>query len=167
MPIIHDFHTDLEYSVNLCDDERLDNFYKQAFPLAVKVEFCSDLSEQLKGIDKIIYFQNGNSITVDEKKRRKDYGDILLELWKNKKHRKPGWLFYSQCDYIVYAVLEANKIYLLPTVLLQMAWKANREQWLSRYMKKEALNDGYITVNIAIPTEILLNAVLKEMTKKL
>lgn len=103
---------------------------------------------------------------TDEKKRRKDYGDILLELWKNKENRRPGWLFYSQCDYIVYAVLESDKIYLLPTLLLQMAWRNNSNEWLSQYQKKEALNYGYTTVNIPIPADILLNAISAEMNKQ-
>lgn len=164
---MNDFKRDLEYSMELKDDNRLDNFYKVAFPLADKIEFCSELSQQFKGVDKIIYFKSGNTITIDEKKRRKDYGDILLELWKNKEKRKPGWLFYSQCDYIVYAILEANKIYLLPLLFLQMAWKNNRSQWLNKYDRKLANNIYYNTENIPIPTNVLLSAISAEMNKNI
>ena len=160
---MNDFKTDLMYSMDLKDDSRLDAFYKKAFPLAVRVEFCEDMENQKKGIDKIIHFQNGSAVTVDEKKRRKDYGDILLELWKNKGQRKPGWLFYSQCDYIVYAILDAGKIFLFPVLLLQMAWKRNGQEWLKRYNRKLANNVIYDTENIAIPTNVLLAALTQEM----
>ena len=163
---LNNFHNDLEYSMELRDDERLDDFYKAAFPMLERIEFCSEISMQQKGIDKIIYFSNGNAISIDEKKRRKDYGDILLEIWKNKEQKKPGWLFYSQCDYIVYAILGANKIYLLPVLLLQMAWKNNGKEWLGKYDLKIANNGSYDTVNIAIPTDVLLNAISNEMKKQ-
>ena len=87
----------------------------------------------------------------------------MLELLKNKEQQKPGWLFYSECDYIVYAVLESKKIYLLPTLLLQMAWRNNRRVWEAKYQKKDALNEWYTTQNIPIPTDILLSAIRREM----
>lgn len=160
---INCFATDLEYSLEHRDDETLNRFYFEAFPLAERIEFCEDLENQFSGVDKIIHFKGGKKVTVDEKKRRKDYGDILLELLKNKEQQKPGWLFYSECDYIVYAVLESKKIYLLPTLLLQMAWRNNRRVWEAKYQKKDALNEGYTTQNIPIPTDILLSAIRREM----
>lgn len=147
------------------DDKNLDLFYLSAFPNALKVEFCDDMTEQRRGIDKIIHFQGGRTVTVDEKKRRKDYGDILLELWSRYEQRKPGWLFYSQCDYIVYAILEARKIYLLPLLLLQTAWTNNKVAWLRAYKQKPAENKGYTTINIPIPTQELLGAIRKEMER--
>lgn len=159
----NDFATDLAYSLDFADDQSLNGFYLRAFPLASRVEFCGDMQNQSSGVDKIIHFSNGKTVTVDEKKRRKDYGDILLELWKNKEQKKPGWLYYSACDYIVYAIPDSNKIYLLPTILLQMAWKKNRAEWESLYKRVLAKNKGYTTENIPIPTEVLLSALRLEM----
>lgn len=159
----NDFHKDLEYSLECRDDEILNEFYIRAFPLAERIEFCEDMDSQTSGVDKIIHFPGGRMVTVDEKKRRKDYGDILLELLKNKEKKRPGWLFYSECDYIVYAVMDAKKVYLLPVLLLQMAWKNNRKTWEGKYEKKDALNIGYTTQNIPIPTSVLLNAIRSEM----
>lgn len=164
---MNDFHKDLEYSLSLRDDEQFNDFYRATFLQVERIELCEDMERQHKGIDKVIYFENGNSITIDEKKRRKDYGDILLELWKNKARKRLGWLFYSYCDYIVYAIPSANKIYLLPTALLQAAWKRNGKQWLRSYELKEAQNNGYITVNIPIPTDILLNCIQREIDTQL
>ena len=165
----NDFHTDLQYSLDSREDKQLDYFYLTAFPHAERVEMVSyeDNPElQKKGVDKIIHFANGRRVTVDEKKRRKDYGDILLEIYSNAEQKSAGWLFYSQCDYIVYAILPAGKIYLLPVLLLQMAWKKNRYEWWEKYPQKYADNKYYHTMNIAIPTEVLLTAIRREMTKE-
>jgi len=162
---LNDFHTDLKYSLDNRDDESLNAFYTKAFPLAESVEFCEDLRLQKKGIDKIIHFSSGKTVTVDEKKRRKDYGDILLELWSDKERKTPGWLFYSECDYIVYAIIPAKTAYLLPVMLLQMAWRNNKADWRKAYKRKYADNGFYQTENIAIPSNVLLDAISKEMKK--
>jgi len=165
----NDFHADLQYSFEAGEDEQLNAFYLKAFPTAERIETISyeaDPELQLRGVDKVVHFPDGRTVTVDEKKRRKDYGDILLELWKNKERKKLGWLFYSQCDYIVYAVLGSGKIYLLPTLLLQMAWKHNGRQWLKQYDTKLANNHYYNTENIPIPTDVLLAAISAEMKQE-
>lgn len=162
---LNNFHSDLQYSIDARDDEQLDTFYREAFPLAERIEFCAELALQKRGIDKIVHFKGGNSVTVDEKKRRRDYGDILLELRSNKERGTPGWLFYAQCDYIVYAVLAAGKVYLLPTLLLKMAWRQHGAAWVNQYEKKYADNGLYRTENIAIPTGVLLKALSEQMVQ--
>jgi len=163
---LSNFQADLQYSIDNRDNENLDAFYKKAFPLAEKIEFVDDLSMQKKGIDKIIHFKDGKQITVDEKKRRKDYGDILIELQSNVEKKTLGWLYYSQCDYIVYAVMPTGTIYLLPVLLLRMAWVKNKNKWLSEYPKKYADNGFYYTENIPIPANVLLEAISAEMNQK-
>jgi len=140
------------------------------FPDLETVELIQDIETQRKGIDKILYFSNGKQVTIDEKKRRKDYGDILLELWSVWEEKKKGWLLTTQCDYIVYAIMLSKKVYLLPTLLLKMAWKENKVIWLTQAKNKNnnfhiinALNKNYTTVSIAIPTEILLKAIANQM----
>lgn len=156
------FDKDLEYSLNNSDDDLFDSFYKRIFPNITKIEFCSDLETQKKGIDKIIYFKNGNKFTLDEKKRRRWYGDILLEIWSDNKIRKPGWLLKSTCDYIVYAVMPTRKIYLLPNILLKKAYITNKDKWLS-YKPIFAHNPKYITESRAVPVNELLTAISIEM----
>ena len=164
----NDFDIDLEYSLIEKDNEIFDNFYKRVFPGVDKIEFFDALEMQFKGIDKRIWLKGGNSFTIDEKKRRKKYPDILLEIWSNFEKKKPGWLFTCQCDYIVYAIMPNSKIYMLPSILLKKAFISNRKKWLS-YRSIEAKtkdkNTGeyYTTLNRAIPTKELLTAISKEM----
>lgn len=159
----NDFHTDLEYSLEERENEMFDAFYYRVFPGLKSIEFIVDLAEQRKGIDKILYMRSGKEVTIDEKKRREDYGDILLELWSIWEKRKRGWLYTCQCDYIVYAVMPSKKVYLLPSLLLKRAWVTNQGKWQGKYKEITARNKGYVTKSIAIPTKELLQAIAAEM----
>lgn len=162
-PIINDFHADLEYSM---DDELFNKFYRKQFAGIKEIRFEDSMEKQLKGIDKTLIFESGYQVTVDEKKRRVDYGDILLELISNKKTNRRGWLYTAQCDYIAYAVVPAKVIYFLPTTLLKMVWYENGNQWEKLFKKVEAINNGYITVSIPIPTNILLETLKNKMINR-
>ncbi|NLJ80250.1 MAG: hypothetical protein GX335_04420 [Firmicutes bacterium] len=162
-----DFQLDLEYSLNERENEMFDRFYYRAFPGLARVEFVEDMERQRKGIDKVLHFKSGYKISIDEKKRRKDYGDILLELWSVWEQRKRGWLYTCKCDYIVYAVMPARKLYLLPTLLLKRAWIKNRKLWSKSYPGVVAQNKGYITKSIAIPTSVLLRGISEQMVQSL
>lgn len=160
---MNDFHRDLEYSLELNENNAFDNFYKQSFPALVRIENVTDIELQKKGIDKILHLSNGKQLLVDEKKRRKDYGDILLEEYTDFDKKKVGWLGrHKHTDYIVYAVFP-SKVYLLPFVLLQRAWLHNYHTWLDEYGRKFAQNKYYRTSNIPIPKDTLLLAIRNEM----
>lgn len=163
----NDFTLDLEYSLEERENELFDNFYFRAFPGLAYVEFAEDMEMQRKGIDKILHFKSGYTVTIDEKKRRKDYGDILLELWSVWERKKRGWLYTCKCDYIVYAIMPFKKVYLLPTLLLKKAWIENQSEWIKTYKEITAYNRGYVTKSIAIPTDILLEQISNQMKQAL
>jgi hypothetical protein len=158
---VNDFKTDLEYSLEASEDKMFNEFYYKAFPNLNEIEVCEDMERQRKGFDKILHFKNGNWFAVDEKKRRKNYDDILLEIW-SVDNKKRGWLFTCQCDYIVYAIMPTKKIYLLPTILLKKAWLTNQNKWIN-YKPIIAENKGYVTESRAIKTGELISAIKNEM----
>ena len=162
-----DFQTDLEYSLITRESEMFDLFYQRVFPNVVRIELIEDEKLQRRGIDKVLHLANGQRIAIDEKKRRTNYSDILLELWSVYEKGKKGWLFTSYCHYVVYAIMPTQKVYLLPTILLRLAWEHNLVEWEQKYKKIEALNIGYKTVSIAIPPNILLPAISREMNQRL
>ena len=161
---MNDFATDLEYSLKERDNELFDSFYSEAFPGLESIEFVDDIETQKMGIDKILQFENGRRLTVDEKKRRDVYDDVLLEIWSiwSDQKKKLGWLFTTQCDLIVYAKITVGVVYLLPVDLLRMAWRTNRSKWW-KYKRVEAKNNGYVTISRAIPDKELLQAIKAEM----
>jgi len=164
---MNDFKLDLAYSLEERDNEIFDNFYRRLFPTLINIRFISDLAVQKQGIDKILILKDGREITVDEKKRRKDYGDILLELWSVTEAGKLGWLYTCQAEYVVYAIMPSRKAYLLPVILLKRAWYNHENEWKLSYPIKLAPNPWrnpiYHTTNIHIPPKILLGAISQEM----
>ena len=160
---VNEFQTDLKYSLDERENEVFDRFYHRVFPGIKTIELVVDMAMQRKGIDKILHFKSGKSVTIDEKKRRKYYGDILLELWSVWEQNKRGWLYTCQCDYIVYAVMPAKTVYLLPVLLLKKTWLVNQQSWAEIYPIHDAKNVGYVTKSIAIPTDVLLGAISAEM----
>jgi hypothetical protein len=161
---MNDFPTDLQYSLESNDDEYINSRYFVAFPHLVKVETNTDIELQYKGIDKILHFSNGHSYYVDEKKRRKDYGDILIEEYSNFETKRIGWISKEHyTDYISYIVYPTKIMYILPFLILQRVWLQNYNEWQLQYGRKFAQNDGYTTSNIAIPKDILFKELVESM----
>jgi hypothetical protein len=163
---LNDFDTDLEYSLSESENEMFDRFYYRVFPALEKIEVVDDLERQLQGIDKVLHFRNGKAVLIDEKKRRTDYGDIIIEIWSNTEKKKAGWVFKPMTDYVVYAVMPSKKCYLLPSLLLKIWVKRNWNN-LSDYKKVVAKNTGYTTTSYAVPTQKLLNDLRMLMTQQL
>jgi hypothetical protein len=161
---MNDWPTDLEYSLDKVGDQFIDEIYYKAFPHLTGIEVVSDLELQKKGVDKILDL-SGKKVLVDEKRRRKDYGDILLEEYSNFERKTTGWLGRTKyTDYIAYILMDTKKVYLLPFLLLQKCWINNYKDWLAKYGRKFADNKVYQTSNIPIPTSILLEEIKKQIT---
>jgi len=164
---VNEFRTDLEYSLDQRENELFDSFYFRVFRNLKKVVLVSDKRLQMQGVDKKLIFESGKELLIDEKKRRTDYGDILLEEWSDEARRKIGWVGNPNklTDYIVYAIMPTRKVYLFPYKILQLAWVTNYHKWKDLYRVPPAENEGYNTTNLAIPPEILMEALVEEMKK--
>jgi len=158
---------DLEYSLNERENELFDCFYFRVFKNLKEVVLINDKKLQMHGVDKKLIFENGKELLIDEKKRRTNYGDILLEEWSDEARKKIGWVGDPNkiTDYIVYAIMPIKKVYLFPYKILQMAWIANYYDW-KKYRVRPAKNEGYRTTNFAIPVSVLFAALNREMQKE-
>jgi hypothetical protein len=63
--------------------------------------------------DKRVQF-GSKTISIEEKTRARDYGDILVELVEDLKTLDPGWIYQTKADRLVYCVLEPRLVYALP-----------------------------------------------------
>lgn len=155
---VHTFDFELGYSLKAGDG--LWPAYRARFPHALKYEGVTDLVLQRRGVDKIVTFENGRRLYFDEKIRRHDYGDFLLEEYSNFEHKKLGWLNREKyTDYIVYAVLDGGQVvYFLPFLLLQSAWCKHYRKWLARYGRNLADNGTYRTSSICVPRDVVFAA---------
>lgn len=173
-PVAHNFQEQLEYSYEIGDEPSWEAFYGRIW---VNIVGCHPISKQSKwqqwGVDRVIYTASGQQFLIDEKKRKQDYGDILLEQWsvwrgENATGNKVGWSLdpEKQCDYVAYAVPCAHKCYLLPFDLLRQTFKRNLLQWQRNYGVLSAQNDGYETVNVAVPWDELKRKLCEQMVRK-
>lgn len=157
---LNNFKADLKWSETMVDKPWWENVYRQAWPeFGNMVAVREDGWAQRAGIDRIVTLTTGKVIKIDEKVRRKDYGDILLEHMSSKEHGTPGWVNKPlDADYIAYAIEPTEKCYLLPVHELQRAWRKYEDTWRWDYGDVEALNPGYTTVSTPVPSQVLQKA---------
>ncbi|MEO0597600.1 MAG: hypothetical protein AAF126_15940, partial [Chloroflexota bacterium] len=126
------------------------------------------------GIDRIIHLSNGRVLRIDEKKREKDYGDILLET-HHTKGKSPhsekvalGWIQKDLfIDYLAYAVIPSQVVYVFDWLLLRRAFVSNKVNWWHKanstknkaYMLSSANNGKYHTHGLCVPISDLQKAV--------
>lgn len=163
------FERSLELSLEVRRNEAFDQLYYRKFPTLKKVEsidYETDREAQLKGMDKKLYFGDGSVKTVEEKVRLTAYNDIFLEVMSNDKKKKLGWLYTSQADYLTYFIEPTGMAYVLPLLLVRMAWVTNKDLWQLKYKKVVARNPNYNTIGYPIPVDVLIEAIKNEMVQK-
>jgi len=161
----NEFRKDLEWSESMSEQPWWEKVYRQAW---VDFDTMTTIREdgwaQRAGIDRIVTLSSGKVIKIDEKARRIDYGDILLEHQSSKEHGTQGWVNKPlDADYIAYAIVPTAKCYLLPVHELQRAWRRFEETWRWDYGDKDAPNPGYTTVSTPVPTNVLRAALTTVM----
>jgi len=141
--------------------------YQKAFGVQnvlAAVSVRQDGWAQRAGIDRIITLKCGRVIRVDEKVRKKDWPDILLERWSDESRQSPGWVQKPlACEFIAYAFVPSATCYLLPTLSLQRVWRHHGRRWVEDYREVRADNGSYVTVSVPVPTDVLMSAIADAM----
>ena len=113
--IARDFHADNGYSLASSSEAFWLAVYKKAFYNLLTQELCTDLDKQRQGVDRVLYLANGNVLYVDEKKRAREYEDILLEYTSALERNTPGWIAKDlTIDYLAYGFMQSKRCYLFP-----------------------------------------------------
>jgi len=149
----HDFARSLAWGECQKDEAFWDVVYRKAFPNLVNhMPTPGDVASQRMGIDRVIFLANGRTIQIDEKKRGKEYGDILLEYISVDTTGAPGWIEKDLAiDFLAYAFIPSGRCYLFSWPLLRLAWQTNRERWKALYRPVIARNQRYKTFSLPIP----------------
>jgi len=163
--MIHNFKERLAFSEVSGDELFWENVYKKAFPNLVSMMACpGDTVSQRLGIDRVLLLASGKIIKIDEKKRAADYPDILLEYLSVDTTGAPGWIEKDlPIDYLAYAFMPSQRVYLFPWDMLRRAWKFYKIEWINKYKIPPAKNKGYNTHSVAVPLKELHNAVKTAM----
>lgn len=155
--VIHDFQSALAFSERASEEPFWDAVYRKAFPTLVNhMPASGDTASQRMGIDRIIVLASGQTLNVDEKKRRGEWKDILLEYISVDTTDTPGWIEKDLAiDYLAYAFMLSRRVYLFPWLMLRRAWNEFGAVWIATYSRVEAQNKGYRTISVAVPIEIV------------
>lgn len=165
---MHSFAKSLAWGEEASCEPFWEAVYRKAFPSVVSISRNGAANgAQWLGIDRWVCLSNGKVLTVDEKRRKLERDDILLEYVSNDRTNAPGWVKKNlQIDFLAYAFIESRRCYLFPWLLLRQSWQTYGEEWLHRAFAREpgfrlveAQNPGYVTKSVAVPTRLLLEAV--------
>jgi len=161
---MNDFHADLRYSHSQEVEDFWLSVYKSMFLDFHHVETVKDKKWQFKGVDRVVYLSNGHFVHVEEKMRRKFYGDILLEYIANDRTKSVGWIEKPlNVDYLIYGIIDDRKnirrAYVFPWAILQKAWRINKAKWVDSFGTISAKNRGYNTLSCPVPEKTLLSVI--------
>ena len=158
---VHGFRERLQWSEDASDEPFWDAIYEKAFPNMVWHQACTGNTEgQHRGVDRLVYFANDKVLRIDEKKRQAVYDDILLEYLSVDTTGAPGWIEKDLAiDYLAYAFMPTQRVYLFDWPMLRRAWQHYGEGWKAEYPHIEAQNNGYKTHGVAVPIPVLRDAV--------
>ena len=158
--IMNCFQEDLAFSHKAEDLPIWEEIYRRAFPgFAGMISYREFGDHQKAGVDRGVYLEHAKEILIDEKVRRKDYGDILLEYLSNDRTGALGWACKPlRADYIAYAILPVGECHLMPVIQLQEAWRKRGDEWRLNYGEKVAANSSYGTHSCPVPVDALYRA---------
>ena len=165
-PVTHSFRDQLDFSNAQSDQPWWEHVYRAAFrDFSAMHDVRADGWAQRGGIDRQVLLTDGTVLKIDEKARRTAYPDFCLEYWSDEARRIPGWVAKPlTCDFIAYAFVPTRTCYLLPFQLLRGAWRDHHAEWVERYRRVEARNRGYVTVSVAVPIPVVMEALATAMT---
>jgi hypothetical protein len=163
---VHGFREKLAWSEAQRDEPFWDAVYRKAFPNIVNhMPAPGDVASQRMGIDRVVLLANGKTLYIDEKKRGKEYGDILLEYVSVDRTGAPGWIEKDMSiDFLAYAFIPTGRCYLFSWPLLRRAWELNGDGWKERYSPPiRARNRDYDTLSVAVPIPVLQRAIARSL----
>lgn len=168
---MHNFRDSWAWAEGQGTTARWAALYESVWP-GCTVERVTDLTLQRNGVDSIVTTAGGVVVWVDEKTRRKDYGDFLCEVYSVCQDVTPdgdpigpfklGWTVdpTKQTHYVAYATIENETCRLLPFELLRLACTKNFRGWIVSLggWPKFAQNNGYKTACLPVPWPVLFEA---------
>lgn len=166
---MNDFKQDLMFANSIKANPWWKEAYFKYFTNALSIsETVEDMQLQELGIDRVVHTEQGDRRLIDEKIRRRSYGDIALEwrhVYRDGETIKAGWMVKQlACHYIAYVIIPDNRLYMLDYAALRRTWLHYKDSWIYKAQRKEggftiarAPNQNYTTESICVPTKYLMD----------
>lgn len=137
--------------------DRFDSIYLIYCAGLKKIEVIRDKYRQYRGHDVHLIFDDGKVLVIDEKVRRRDWDDILIEYLSNKETGRKGWIYGNESKYLVY-LFPQKGCYFLDTLMIKK-WVLDKQSSFWGLRDVEAVNKRnlmfYTTVSKAVPLDYL------------
>jgi hypothetical protein len=145
--LVREFPIDYDFS------ESKNELVKRILVDELKLEAIKDISKEEDGIkeDKdYACLRGGKWIRVESKVRRKEWDDVLFEIWSDEDRRKPGWFLTSKAQLFFYAfrVGRGLKYFIWRFYELRDWWDKN---FYRGWEPVRSVNKGYVTLSYAVP----------------
>lgn len=115
----------------------------------------------------LILSMNGNHLKIEEKYRRKDYGDFLIELIQDIPSNSPGWFYTENPDRLVYIIVDNEE---KPVSIYWVKFR-DFKTWICEYLETYKIQKAVIspagwglTMNLAIPWRCIDKELYKKFT---
>ena len=136
---------------------RFDSIYYTYFNNLEKIERITNKFLQFKGHDVHLHFINSESLIIDEKARKKDWEDVLIEYLSNKETSRLGWIYKNESNYLAY-LFPTKGCYFLDTKEIK-AWIDNKYSnfWDCEDCKAKNIRNSeeYTTISKKVPIYLL------------
>lgn len=163
--MIHDFHERLAWSELQSDEPFWEEVYRKAFPdlvVCASTAAAGKSALQTQGIDRYIVLASGRELRIDEKKSSRSYNSFFLEYISNDRIQSPGWMEKPlRIDFLAYAFMPDQRVYLMQWDMLQIAWRRMRRKWLEIYPRRKARNKTYNTLGVCVPISDVIDAMAR------
>jgi hypothetical protein len=162
---VRNFSNDLRMSESPEVQEFWLRHYRRQWPDMVNVlRNSADNVAQRRGVDAVVFDGIDKEWRVDEKGDYHEPNNFFIEYSSADTTRAPGWINKSlACDFIAYGFIKHDICFFLPWVPLRLAWMQSGAAWMERYKKPPIENHGYNTHGLAVPINVVLNAVVRAM----
>ena len=116
--------------------------------------------------DTVLYYK-GEKKLVEHKYRRKDYGDILVEIVQDLKTNESGWLYECGADVLHYVICNEVEGNMMPIYFYDIRFELFKNWifgWLTQNKGNYVTSTGGwgITLNLSFPVNIIPNNLIKK-----
>jgi hypothetical protein len=110
-------------------------------------------AEQRAGIDRFITLASGETVSIQEKTRKRTRRDLLIELRHVAADGRTwaGWLSECKANYLLYVFRDTGECRLWTVQELRHAALINHFRWQRIFRVRIAKNKGYESINVPVP----------------
>lgn len=161
---MHTFDKSSSWEASISHEKFIhDGYAKYVAPKTITNTEWVKNGRQKEGLDKILHLSSNEKVGIEEKFRKKDYGDFLLEIWSSLEDKILGWCAKEiMADIVGYWIVPACTLYIFESKKLVQCLVDYRSDWekfaLSQqqgFRIADAKNPNYTTRSICVPHKIL------------